>query len=234
MTTMVYPTITQPVPPAHWRVLPLGPDDRRLSASTQDRLGPQVGETAPDLPLTTRGFAPEPGTIPARADPEHLRRVRDRIVILSGLSRQAIAAALGVDRRSVSGWMTGEIRPNEEHLRRLERLIQLVVEVEAAHPTQSGTILKTVTVGGNTLLDLLAQGRYLEIRAWRLLTAGAPGLPQGSFGVKMENGPPKRLPISDVIRDSALARSPERLPRGPRPLGEPFSLSVMERSSRHR
>lgn len=51
-----------------------------------------------------------------------VERLRDRITSRSRLTRQEIARAIGVDRRSLSGFVKGEIRPTEERLRALRVL----------------------------------------------------------------------------------------------------------------
>ena len=51
--------------------------------------------------------------------------LRDNIEREGGLSRQEIATILGVDRRSLSGWASGETRPTQVNLRRLRCLAEL-------------------------------------------------------------------------------------------------------------
>jgi transcriptional regulator with XRE-family HTH domain len=156
-----------------------------------------------------------------------VRDVRDQICALSGLSKQEIAKALGVDRRSLSGWVSGQTRPDEEHLRRLERLLTLVTDIERAHPTQSGAILRSLTLGGDTLLDLLAQGRYLEIRAWCLLLATLPGPPKGRFPLSRSPvAAPARISNPESIREPLVTQALDRTPRGPRRIPVPSPSPV--------
>ena len=56
---------------------------------------------------------------------EEVRELRDSIIARTGLSRQEIARAIGVDRRSLSGYVSGEIRPTEDRLRSLRELAEI-------------------------------------------------------------------------------------------------------------
>ncbi len=55
-----------------------------------------------------------------------VERLRDRIASRAGLTRQEIARAIGVDRRSLSGFVKGEIRPTEERMRAMRVLANTV------------------------------------------------------------------------------------------------------------
>ena len=71
-----------------------------------------------DIGGATR-FAPGRSTLEALA--AEVERLRDHVAKV-GLTRQEIARAIGVDRRSLSGFVTGEIRPTEARLRALRAL----------------------------------------------------------------------------------------------------------------
>ncbi|WP_419920033.1 helix-turn-helix domain-containing protein [Candidatus Poriferisocius sp.] len=73
----------------------------------------------PDLVSSTR--FPTARTM-WRAVAAEVEQLRDLVVLRSGLTRQEIARAMGVDRRSLSGFVKGEIRPTEERLRALRVL----------------------------------------------------------------------------------------------------------------
>ena len=75
-------------------------------------------QIADDLADTTNDLA----LALSRLLADEVGRLRDRIALRSGLTRQEIARAIGVDRRSLSGFVTGEIRPTEERLRALRVL----------------------------------------------------------------------------------------------------------------
>ena len=66
------------------------------------------------------GSVPTPRTIAGE-----VRELRDRIIRSTGLSRQEIARAIGVDRRSLSGYVSGEIRPADDRLRSLRELAEI-------------------------------------------------------------------------------------------------------------
>lgn len=57
---------------------------------------------------------------------EEARTLRVAIEHRSGLTRQEIASLLGVDRRSLSAWCSGETTPTDGNLQRLRRLYSLV------------------------------------------------------------------------------------------------------------
>jgi transcriptional regulator with XRE-family HTH domain len=62
-------------------------------------------------------------------------QVRDQLVAL-GLTRQQVAAVLGVSRRALSGWASGEIRPTLEHVARLRALVAAAEAIADRHPGQ--------------------------------------------------------------------------------------------------
>ncbi len=87
---------------------------------TSDHIGFAAScHVTPDLASPTRFPT---GRTMLRAPAAEVERLRDRIVSRSGLTRQEIARAIGVDRRSLSGFVAGEIRPTEERLRALRVL----------------------------------------------------------------------------------------------------------------
>jgi transcriptional regulator with XRE-family HTH domain len=99
---------------------------------------------------------------------EEVASSRDRLVRL-GLTRQHIARALGVDRRSLSGWATGEIRPTPERLEALRALVALATAIEAERPDRvSGVLLHRR--GESDLLDQFARGQEEVLQAWRSWT----------------------------------------------------------------
>ena len=95
---------------------------------------------------------------------EEVSVARDELV-RRGLTRQQIAGALGVDRRSLSGWATGEIRPTPERLVALRALVDVVSAIDAAYPGRAGEIL-TQQRGGSDLLGHLARGRVDLLERW--------------------------------------------------------------------
>lgn len=96
---------------------------------------------------------------------DEVRQLRD-LICSQGLTRQDIARALGVDRRSLSGWVSGEIRPAPERVVTLAVLAELVVDVDAERPGRARDVL-LVRRTGRALLDrVAAEGRSLLV-TWR-------------------------------------------------------------------
>jgi transcriptional regulator with XRE-family HTH domain len=100
---------------------------------------------------------------------EEVASSRDRLVRL-GLTRQHIARALGVDRRSLSGWATGEIRPTPERLEALRALVAVATAIDAERPGRTSETLLHRR-GESDLLDQFARGPEEVSQAWRSWTA---------------------------------------------------------------
>lgn len=124
----------------------------------------------PDLPVTLA---------------DEIRRLRDD-VCSHGLTRQDVARAIGVDRRSLSAWISGEMRPGLERLRVLQTLARLVAAVASERPSQVRDVLLARRTG-TALID-------------RLVTDGARVLDTWRAGVR---------PEATVTMRPADARSPE-------------------------
>lgn len=101
---------------------------------------------------------------PRTSTAEEVSSARDELV-RRGLTRQQIAGALGVDRRSLSGWVAGEIRPTPERVVALRALVGVVAAIDAAYPGRAGEIL-TQQRGGSDLLGQLARGRTDVLERW--------------------------------------------------------------------
>lgn len=87
---------------------------------TSDHIGFATNcRVTPDFTTATR-FPTTWTTVRSHAG--EVERLRDHVTSRCGLTRQEIARAMGVDRRSLSGFVTGEIRPTEERLRALRVL----------------------------------------------------------------------------------------------------------------
>jgi transcriptional regulator with XRE-family HTH domain len=98
--------------------------------------------------------------------PDEVRQLRDRICS-HGLTRQDIARGIGVDRRSLSGWVSGEIRPAPERVVTLAVLAELVVDVDAERPGRARDVLLARRAGRALLDRVAAEGRSL-LGTWRL------------------------------------------------------------------
>lgn len=113
-----------PSPLPVWRVLPVPIDDQ--ASATRDRVGPAADQQLVGVPLTSVGFLKPETQGPASATARIVRGLRDEIRRATGLTRQDMAAIIGVDRRSLTGWANGSIDPLDENLNRLRRLARLV------------------------------------------------------------------------------------------------------------
>jgi transcriptional regulator with XRE-family HTH domain len=99
---------------------------------------------------------------------EEVRKHRDDISRRTRLTRQQIARALGVDRRSLSFWVSGSSAPGSERMERLRALAALVREIDIARPGVATEIL-LARHGGQDALDMIAQGRFDRAQNWRSL-----------------------------------------------------------------
>jgi transcriptional regulator with XRE-family HTH domain len=97
---------------------------------------------------------------------DEVRQLRDRICS-HGLTRQDIARALGVDRRSLSGWVSGEIRPTPERVLTLSVLAELVADANAERPGRARDLLLARRTGRALLDRVAAEGRPM-LDTWRL------------------------------------------------------------------
>lgn len=123
-------------------------------------------EFAPVSFLVTTGAVAHIDFLPMEDTVSTVRRLRDRI-LSRGLSRQDIARALGVDRRSLTGWASGAIRPAPERLHLLRILADLVDAVDAERPGCARDIL-LVRRGRGALLDRLTTSGEEVLRTWPL------------------------------------------------------------------
>lgn len=97
---------------------------------------------------------------PAPTPAEEVARLRDRIIDASGLSKQDIARGIGVDRRSLSGFVTGEIRPSELRLRALYVLADSSEWAAGRYGVRARDVLREDT-GEGAPLDMIASGRMM-------------------------------------------------------------------------
>jgi transcriptional regulator with XRE-family HTH domain len=102
-----------------------------------------------------------PGDDPAA----EVRILRDRIIAY-GLSKQEIARAVGVDRRSLSGYASGEIRPSRERLELLRTLADLADAIAVERPGRVRDVLLSRR-GRVTLVDQLATMGRSILATWR-------------------------------------------------------------------
>jgi len=109
------------------------------------------------------------------SSPEEVRRLRDEISRRTRLTRQQIARAIGVDRRSLTSWANGSSAPASERLERLRYLAALVREIDAQKPGRATEVV-LARRRGRDLLDLVADGRFSEAQNWLRMDAGEPSV----------------------------------------------------------
>ncbi len=120
-----------------------------VAASLQRGLGQTQAVVTPGTDLVV--FGPARAITRTEVGPDQRAQVvvglRSQIEQSSGLSRQEIARILGVDRRSLSGWASGETPPSERNLNRLrtlatvaERLARLGIYDLTAALTDAATV----------------------------------------------------------------------------------------------
>lgn len=88
---------------------------------------------------------------------EEVTRLRDQIVEVAGLTRQEIAYAIGVDRRSLSGFAKGDIRPTPSRLESLRLLAKVAQYASSRWGERSRQMLLSAR-HGQTPLELVAAG----------------------------------------------------------------------------
>jgi transcriptional regulator with XRE-family HTH domain len=96
----------------------------RLSADST-RLLVRLLEGAGGTFIATRVMVAPHHVLTATSQPEEIRKLRRDIQRATGLSRQEIARLVGVDRRSLSAWASGETPPSELNMERLHSLADL-------------------------------------------------------------------------------------------------------------
>lgn len=87
-----------------------------------------------------------------------VKQLRDRISAQTRLTRQEIARSIGVDRRSLSGFVSGEIRPTPERL----EMLQALAATAAWAASEFGEHAREVLRGESpetSPLRLIAEGR---------------------------------------------------------------------------
>lgn len=96
---------------------------------------------------------------------DEVRDLRDEICA-HGLTKQNVARAVGVDRRSLSGWVSGQIRPSPDRVRVLRTLARLVADIAVEHPGRVREVLLDRR-SGIALIDRVARDGQRLLRTWR-------------------------------------------------------------------
>ncbi len=130
-----------------------------------------------------------------RSSSEEVRWLRDDISRRTRLTRQQIARAIGVDRRSLTAWVNGSSTPGPERLERLRFLVALVREIDALMPGRATEIVLAHRRGGD-LLDLVASGRFSQAQNWQSMEPSEPSV---------RVAPRDRAPHKPPLHAAALA-----------------------------
>lgn len=129
--------------------------------------GTNAGIQTRSLTTEVFGVTTVPASQPTEAGQsvaEEVGGLREAISSL-GVSRRMIARLLGVDRRSLSGWASGEIRPASERVFALRLLARVVAEIDAEQPGRAAEVLSTHR-GSISFMDAVAAGR-IRMDSWR-------------------------------------------------------------------
>lgn len=112
---------------------------------------------------------------PPRPVREDVQKLRDEIARRTRLTREQIARAIGVDRRSLSAWVRGEATPSADKLERLQLLADVVRDIDATESGRATEVLLSRS-GGLDLLDLIAAGRLNRAHDWKALQGAVPSV----------------------------------------------------------
>ncbi len=127
---------------------------------------------------------------------EEVQKLRDEIARRTRLTREQIARAVGVDRRSLSDWVKGGATPSTEKLERLQILADVVRDIDATEPGRSTEVVLRRS-GGQDLLDHIAAGDLRHARDWLVFQGAAPS-------VTIVHRPPGKRPLHQKALDAYL------------------------------
>lgn len=125
-----------------------------------------------DVSSTDTGITYESTPRPVR---EEVQRLRDEIARRTRLTREQIARAIGVDRRSLSAWVNGESAPGAGKLERLRLLADVVRDIDASAPGSATEVLLSRSEGQD-LLDHIASGSLAHVRDWHAWRGVVPSV----------------------------------------------------------
>ena len=112
---------------------------------------------------------------PPRPVREDVQNLRDEIARRTRLTREQIARAIGVDRRSLSAWVKGMVTPGADKVERLQLLANVVRDIEATESGRATEVLLS-RAGGQDLLDHIAAGRLSRVHEWKVLQGATPSV----------------------------------------------------------
>jgi transcriptional regulator with XRE-family HTH domain len=112
--------------------------------------------TGASRPVVTDRTGEDPAT--------EVRALRDRITA-QGLTKREIARAIGVDRRSLSGYVRGDIRPSSRRLGLLHTLADLVEAISRERPGRARDLVLSRR-GRLALIDQLGTAGRSILQTW--------------------------------------------------------------------
>ena len=148
-----------------------------------------------------------------------VERLRDLISDHIGLTRQEIARAIGVDRRSLSGFVSGEIRPTETRMAALRALAVTATWSFAQFGELARDVFRS-SDDGSMLLAQIADGR-IDIRSEVRESAARIGLAREFVVTTRTRRTRRPLYLDAAAIWSEESRLPERR-------GTPRDASVYE------
>jgi len=211
-----------------WSILPLADMLFEPRSSTTTRLGmPFVVEDLDDLLLGAEritGTSLSSGDqfwqtyvsstatgitypTPPRPVREDVQRLRDEIARRTRLTRDQIARAVGVDRRSLSAWVKGIATPGIDKLERLQLLADVVRDIDATEPGRATEVLLS-RPGGQDVLDHIAARRLGRAQDWKALQGAAPS-------VTIEHRVSRKRPLHQRALDAYLRGELHPIGRAP-------------------
>ena len=180
----------------------------------------------------TPAFSSAP--LPRHGASSEIARLRDRIISLTGLTKQEIAQAIGVDRRSLYGFATGKIRPADDRIIALQALADTAEWSSRQFGEHARRFLRGVDPESSPL-RLIAEGKT-DIRSELLNAAAQDGWDSAApVGIRHRNVteplyikaaavwsgkgslPTRRgTPRSDAVYEQDLSRAATTLPEAVR------------------
>lgn len=123
---------------------------------TSDHIGMPTGNTF-IIDIRPRTHWPVSVASPVAFLADEVARLRDQIIEAAGLTRQEIATAIGVDRRSLSGFARGDIRPTPSRVESLRFLAKVALYASSRWGERSREVLLSAR-HGRTPLELVVAG----------------------------------------------------------------------------
>ena len=167
--------------------------------------GPTVGFSRDDrystISTTDAGFSLSHS--PTGSVSEEVRALQDEIRTRARLTRQQIAQAIGVDRRSLSAWASGETYPTPQRLETLRVLARLVRDIDTQHRGRAQEFLLAVHPGNRNALSAIAEGR-LDLA--ERLVASVDGRPRVNIAQADQRRRPLYSAAADALRNGRLDR----------------------------